>query len=129
MTLVLAQSGVIATGLFLLGFGLVAWLMPTRAGRFLLAFASTPGIHFAELALRLVAGSAFLLAAPASAFPQAFHFFGILLIGTTAVMLVVPWHWHRRFSKRAVPPALRLLPVMGLVSIVAGSLALWAILA
>lgn len=40
------------------------------------------------VAIQLLAGSAFMLAAPASAFPQAFRFFGILLIGTTAVMLL-----------------------------------------
>lgn len=129
ISLLLAQSGIAATGLFFIALGLAAWLVPARAGRFLLAFASTPGMHFAELALRLLAGSAFILAAPASAFPRSFHLFGLLLIGTTAVMLLLPWRWHRRFTERAVPPALRLLPLIGLVSITAGCLALWAIFA
>ena len=129
MTLVLAQAGVTVTGLFFITLGLAAWLVPARVGRFLLAFARSPGVHYAELAIRLLVGSAFILAAPASAFPRGFHFFGLLLIGTTAVMLLVPWHWHRRFTQRAVPPALRLLPLMGLVSTAAGGLALWAVFA
>ena len=68
-----------------------------------------------------------LIAAPHSIHPLALTAFGWLLIGTTAVMAVVPWRVHRRFAEAAVPKALRFLPLIGVTSVVLGGLLLWSI--
>lgn len=125
----IALALVVAAGLFLLLLGLASLAMPALAGRFLLGFAETPTKHYAELAVRLIVGTAFVLLAPDARFPGAFTLFGWLLLVTTACMLFIPWRWHRRFTERSVPQALRFLPVIGVASLLLGGLVLWAALA
>jgi hypothetical protein len=101
--------------------GITALLAPSRAERFLLGFAATATRHYAELAVRLLIGAAFVAVAPRR-LPgaAAFEAVGWALLGTTAVLLLVPWRWHRRFSEQAVPRALRLLPALGMASLAGG---------
>jgi len=122
-----ALALVAGAGLFLVGLGGAALLAPSRASGFLLAFAGSPAKHYAELTVRLVVGGAFVLAAPHAAFSAGFSLFGCVLLGTTAALLLVPWRWHRRFAQRAVPQALRFLPLVGAASLVLGALVLWAV--
>lgn len=120
----LSLVGVLLTGLYFLALAVVAFAAPDRAGRFLLSFAGTPFAHFLELALRLAIGAAFVIRAPLMMFPEAFNLFGWALVVTTACLLAVPWRWHRRFAERVVPPALRWLKLVALVSLVLGALVL-----
>jgi hypothetical protein len=113
--------------LFFVALGAASLVAPARASRFLLAFADSPSKHYAELATRFLAGGAFLLAAPYALWPGAFSIFGWILVATTAGLLLIPWRWHHRFARRAVPEALRFLPLVGVATIVLGGLALWAV--
>lgn len=117
---------VVATGVFLLVLGTASLVAPDHASRFLLGFAQSPLKHYAELTVRFLAGGAFLLAAPQAVWPGAFNLFGGVLLATTAVLLIIPWRWHHRFAVRAVPGALRALPLVGGSSLVLGGLVLWA---
>lgn len=119
---------VAATGVFFLGFGTASLLTPARASRFLLGFAGSPARHYAELAVRLLVGGAFILASPGTLWPSAFSLFGWVLLATTTALLFVPWRWHRRFARRAVPEALRFLPLVGASSVFLGGLVLWSVL-
>lgn len=107
-------------GLFLIGLGLVAWLRPDAASRFLLGFAGTAWRHYGEIAIRLLVGAAFVVAAPRLAVPAVFTSAGWVLLVTTALMLAVPWRVHRDFARRAVPAALRHLRLLGLAALAAG---------
>jgi len=51
-----------------------------------------------------------------------------VLVVTSAALLLVPWQWHRRFAGRAVPQALRFLPLIGICSLLLGGLVLVAAL-
>jgi hypothetical protein len=124
---VLALFVVIFGGLFFVSLGCVSLLAPTRARRFLLAFAGSPTKHYAELAIRFLLGSAFVFAAPAMLSPVMFRVFGWVLLATTAALLLVPWRWHHRFARRAVPEALRFLPVVGTSSVALGGFVLWSV--
>ncbi|MRR11683.1 hypothetical protein EG835_04270 [bacterium] len=59
-------------------------------------------------------------------FHTLFTVFGWVLVVTTVGMFVVPWHWHRRFSERSVPQAVRRLPLLGIASFALGSFILLA---
>ena len=124
---VLALCVVVAVGVFLAALGAASLLAPSHASRFLLGFAGSPSKHYAELVLRFLAGGAFVLAAPSVLFPAAFGFFGWVVVATTAGLLLIPWHWHHRFAQRAVPEALRFLPVVGASSVALGVLVLVAV--
>jgi uncharacterized protein YjeT (DUF2065 family) len=122
----LSLALVATTGIFLAVLGVVSLFSPSHAKRFLLGFAGSPSKHYAELAVRILMGSAFLMASPLTPWPVALSVFGWVLLGTTGVLLLVPWHWHHRFARRAVPEALRFLPLVGAASLVLGALVLWA---
>jgi hypothetical protein len=126
MLSVLAMIVVVLVGLYFAGLSVVSLAAPARASSFLMGFASSASAHYAELLLRLVVGAAFVLAAPRVPLPGLFTIFGWLLIGTTAALFLVPWHWHRRFAQRVVPVALRYLPVVTVVSMAMGSFILWS---
>lgn len=127
MLLVAAKSILVAVAIFFLLLGLLALFRPSNARCFLLGFATSAPKHYAELGTRFVAGGAMLIVAPHSLQPAVLVAFGWLLLLTTAVMAIVPWHVHRRFSEAAVPQALRFLPMLGVASLVLCGLLLWSI--
>ncbi|MFN2238739.1 MAG: hypothetical protein ABR524_05050 [Thermoanaerobaculia bacterium] len=122
----MALAIVVAAGVFLVTLGAAFLLTPSKASGFLLGFAGSPSKHYAELAVRFLVGGAFLLHAPHMLFPHVFSVAGWILLATTAGLLLVPWRWHRRFAQRAVPEALRFLPLLGISSAALGGLVLVA---
>lgn len=117
----------VAAGLAFIALGSVSLVAPLHAGRFLLGFAGSPGKHYVELALRLVVGGAFVSQAPQMLFPRVFGLFGWILLSTTLVLLLIPWHWHQSFARRAVAGILRFLPLLGVVSVALGATVLVAV--
>jgi len=122
-------AGIVAlAGLYLVVLGVTALVAPQRAGRFLLAHAGTPALHYLEMALRLAVGAALVVHAPRMAASQVFLVVGGIVLATTACLLLVPWRWHRRIAERTVPQALRFITVLGLCSLALGGFVLLAIL-
>ncbi|HLM66696.1 MAG TPA: hypothetical protein VK358_04170, partial [Longimicrobium sp.] len=95
---------------------------------FLGGFASSARTHSLELALRLGAGGAMVVYAPGMRFPDTFAFVGWMLVITTAALAAVPWRWHQRFARWAVPQALPHLKLVGAASILLGSLVLASVI-
>ena len=124
---VVALTVVISTGLFFVALGCVSLLAPSRASRFLLGFADSPTKHYAELAVRFLVGGAFVLSAPRAAISGVFSLLGWVILVTTAGLLLIPWRWHHRFARRAVPEALRFLPLVGTSSVLIGGVVLWSV--
>ena len=124
--LVVAKSIVVLAACFFLLFGVLAFVRPARIHGFLLGFAGSALKHYAELLVRLLVGASLLLLSPESAFAGVLSAFGWLLIITTALMALIPWRVHHRFTQSAVPKALQFLPLMGLVSLAIGACLLWA---
>lgn len=115
---------VLCAGLFLLVLGLACLLRPGQAARFLAAFASTPAKHALELILRLIAGAAFVAAAPSMAWPAAFAILGWVLIATTVALALVPWKVHRALAGRVVPRKVAHLRMLGIASLAAAGVIL-----
>ncbi|HZG52598.1 MAG TPA: hypothetical protein VEZ40_10725 [Pyrinomonadaceae bacterium] len=116
----LASIVVLLTGFYLVGLALVLLLSPARATRFLGGFAGSAFTHYLELVLRLIAGGAILLYAPRMLFSGFFVIVGWVLLVTTVGLLAVPWQWHHRFARRAVPYAIRNLRLVAVASFAFG---------
>jgi len=127
--LAVAKAIVVLVALFFLLLGVLAFVKPARIHGFLLGFADSALKHYAELLVRLLVGTSLLLVARESAYTGVLSGFGWLLIITTAVMALIPWRVHHRFTQSAVPKALRFLPLMGLASLAIGAFLLWAVVA
>ncbi|HEU4812894.1 MAG TPA: hypothetical protein VFS99_01525 [Xanthomonadaceae bacterium] len=124
----LALVVVVMAGLYFIALATVSLCLPSRASRFLLGFADSGTKHYAELLLRCVVGAALVLHAPRMLFSSGFAMFGWLLLLTTAALLLVPWRWHERFAKQAVPRALEYLTLIGIASFGMGALILAAVM-
>lgn len=122
----IAMTVVLGAGLYLVGLALALLARPEPASRFLLGFAGSAGAHYAELGVRALAGWAFIRHAPGMVFPHVFSGFGWILLITTAVLLLLPWRWHRSFARKTVPPALERSGLMALGAAAAGVLMLAA---
>jgi uncharacterized protein YjeT (DUF2065 family) len=123
----LAGAAVVLAGLYLLGFGALALLAPSLAARHLLGFASSLRLHALELALRMLAGLAFVGYADQVHFAGIFHAVGLVLVLTTLGLALLPWRWHQRVARSTVPATLPYLPWLGLVSLAAGGFVCWAV--
>lgn len=117
---VIAGMIVVASGVWLLGLGIACLFVPQQAGRFLSGFASNARVHVLEQALRLVAGTGFVLFAPRMAFPWVFEILGWILIGTSVMLLLIPWRWHQRFARQVVPIAIRYIKLYALGALLFG---------
>jgi uncharacterized protein YjeT (DUF2065 family) len=127
MATFLAGAGVMLAALYLLGFGVLAVVVPARASGYLQGFASSMRLHVLELIARFAVGAAFVGNASHMQFSGTFHIVGWVLVATTLALAVLPWHWHQRFAQASVPAAVRYLPFMGIVSIAAGAFVCWAV--
>jgi len=124
-----ALSGVlvVAFAVFLLALaGLIA-IRPQVAERFLRSFASSARAHYAEQALRLLAGGAIVLFAPSMRYPHLFRIFGWLVVVTTVALLALPWRWHHEFGKRATPMVIRHLKLFAFGALALGLLILYGV--
>lgn len=80
------------------------------------------------MTVRMLVGAAFVRTAPHMRYPDVFEFIGWMLVGTTAVLLLVPWRTHHRFAQWAVPQATRRMPLLGIGALIAGVGLLLAVL-
>lgn len=117
----MAKGVVLAAGLYLAGLGVVLLARPASASRFLMGHASSAPLHYLEVGVRIVVGLAFVQNAPGMMAPGVFRVVGWVLVGTSAILLLVPWRWHRRMADRSVPQALKSTPLLGIASLVIGA--------
>ncbi|WP_396273793.1 hypothetical protein [Hyphomonas sp.] len=111
-----AQWFVIVAGLWLIGLGVFMLIQPRQALRALGQMGGSPTVHIGEMAVRILAGIAMVLAAAASRFPLAVAVIGSFLIVSALVLLLLPRRWHAAYStwwSRRIPvAAVRLIAPM-----------------
>lgn len=116
----LALITVLSAAMYLLALAVISFLRPQKASGFLLGFVSSAYVHYLELFIRIIVGTAFLVRAPLMMLPELFTVFGWVLIGTSACLLFIPWQWHQKFAQMAVPQALRHLKLVAVSSFLLG---------
>jgi hypothetical protein len=128
---VVATIVVVAFGLSLITFTSVAFAKPAIAERLLSAFASSARTHYAEQVVRLLAGAALVVLSPTMWQPTMFWLFGWAIVGSSAVLLCVPWQWHHRLGERLrlLPLLVRHLRLYAVGSFVLGALLLYGVFA
>lgn len=117
----MAKGVVLAAGLYLSGLGVALLARPAAASRFLMGHATSASLHYLEIGLRIGVGLAFVQNAHAMLAAAIFSVFGWVLVGTSAVLLMVPWQWHRRVAGKSVPQALKFASLLGVASLAIGA--------
>ena len=115
---------VVLCGVYFVVLGLTCLIASERAKAFFLAFAGSARKHYIEMTLRLIVGASLLVQAPHLEFSLGITVFGWMLIVTTAALLLMPWQWHQRFAQRVLPNFIHYLTLIGIVSILMGSVVL-----
>lgn len=123
----LARWVVTAFGMFLIVLGCLALARPRTFRAFLSGFAQSARAHLLEMGVRLLVGAALIASAGSGAHGAAFRILGWILLGSTAVLMLIPWRWHQTFANRVVPTALKFTPIIGGASIAMGCLVLHAL--
>lgn len=108
------------TGAYLIGFGALSVVKPDLAARFLLGFVRTAKLHYLELVLRVLIGSALINYSPVMLFATWVEYAGWVLVGTSFLMALAPWRLHQRFAQKFVPYANRYLKLVGYASFFLG---------
>jgi hypothetical protein len=111
---VLSGVVVVAFGVFLIGLAVLIAIKSQLAERFLRSFASSARAHYAEQALRLIAGGAMVIFAPSMWYADLFKLFGWLIIVTAVALLLLPWRWHYEFGQWAIPRVIRHMKLFAL---------------
>ncbi len=116
---------VAATGLWLVG---VAFLMALRPRYCLHLFEKMSAnlersnwrLQFTEQGLRVLAGVALIVRAPASKLPLVFEVAGWLAVATSLLIMVAPIRWHGAYGRwwvgRIAPLAIRVLSPVPLMA-------------
>jgi hypothetical protein len=90
--------------------------------RFLLGFAQTAAAHYTEMAGRVLVGVALVIASPRMLYSHFFFWFGAALLASSALLLCLPWTWHRSMGERVLPKLVRFLGIVSPVSLLLGGL-------
>lgn len=106
MTL-LAGIVVVACSLCLIAFPGIVFFRPVPAERFLMSFASSARAHYVEQACRLLFGTSLVVLSAAMWQATMFRVIGWAIIISSLALLIMPWQWHHRFGKRALPSVVR----------------------
>lgn len=93
-----SQWLVIVAGLWLIAVGVFMLIQPRQALVVLGQMGGSPRVHIGEMAVRILAGIAMVLAAAASRFPLALAVIGSFLIVSALVLLLLPRRWHAAYS-------------------------------
>ena len=126
---VAAAVVVVAFGLSLIAFAGVAFAKPAIAERFLTAFASSARTHYVEQVVRLLVGAALVVRSPIMWQPKMFWLVGWAIVVSSAVLLCVPWQWHRRLGERVLPLLVRHLRLYAAGAFAFGALLLYGVFA
>src|SRR6516162_9827600 len=112
---------------FLLILGALAFIRPAVVHRFIEGFVTSGRIiNVLEVALRLIAGLAFVAVSPETKFPVVFFWIGAL-VAITAIPMMFLHRFNKSRAEWAIPFAKRILPLMGVVAIAVGVLIAWAL--
>ena len=129
MLIIKALSGIVVFlfCLFLFGLGITIIFRPKSAEKFLMSYASSAHAHYIEQILRMIVGTAMVIIAPAMWFSSIFNFFGWIIIITTIGLLLIPWQWHHKFGKWAIPLVIRYMKLYSLGALGLGAFIIYCL--
>ena len=126
---IVAGAITILFGLYLITLLIVTLLNKRFATSFLSSFASSAKAHYIEQTLRLIAGLGVLFYSHNMLLPDLFRIFGLVLTATSALLIIMPWKWHNKFGKRAMPLVMKNLTFYGVSASILGLVVLYCVIA
>lgn len=122
-----AEIVVTASGLFLIGLGVVMLVRPAITERFIMSFAGSRKAHFTEMFFRLLFGVSLALLSMRMWQPKAFHALAWVIIISSVVLLILPWQFHQRFGARVLPMLVKYMRLYAVGVLAFGVLIVYAV--
>jgi len=121
-----AMAIVLLSAIFLIILACLSIFTPKHAIRFLGGFASSAKTHYLEMIIRLIVGTAFIINAPNMLYSKVFMIFGWLLVGSTAILILLPWRWHNLFGQKIASPVIQQAWLIGIGSLMLSALVIFS---
>ena len=124
-------AGIITTlfGLSLFALLIMTLLKKEFTMKFLSSFASSAKAHYIEQLLRIIAGLGLLIYSDHMLFPALFKIFGWGLTASSALLIIMPWKWHNKFGKLAIPFVIRNLVLYTISASIIGLVIIYCVIA
>lgn len=100
MIIEIAKWTLIAFGVFFIGVGGIMLIKPKTARETLRKAGSTNFINYAEITLRMIPATAFIIFSDNSTYPNLFKWVGWFMLITSFVLYFVPKKLHHHFSNK-----------------------------
>jgi hypothetical protein len=125
---ILSGSIMVMFGLYLIGLLVVTVLNKKTAVRYFSSFASSARAHYLEQVVRLIIGISMLTFSKSMLYPQFFEIFAWIIILSTVVLIVIPWTWHNKAGKWAIPLTIRNLKFYAVSASIFGVFLLYCVI-
>lgn len=116
-------------GLSLITLLIVTLLNKKFATTFLSSFAGAAKAHYIEQLLRLMVGLGVLIYSNSMLLSDLFGIFGWVLTATSALLIIMPWKWHNKFGKIAMPFVIRNLILYAVSASILGLVIVYCVIA
>ena len=103
----LAGSITTIFGLYLISLLIITITNKEKAVNYFSSFASSAKAHFLEQSLRLIVAISILIFSKSMLYSLGFEIFGWIIIISTIILILMPWTWHNKFGKWAIPFTIR----------------------
>ena len=92
-----------------------------------MSFASSRKAHFIEMSFRLLFGVSLVLLSMSMWQPELFRILAWAIIGSSVLLLLLPWQFHQRFGSRVLPVLVRYIRLYALGVLAFGALIVYAV--
>lgn len=125
---ILSGSVIVIFGLYLISLLIITILDKTVAVSYFSSFASSARAHYFEQIMRLIVGISMLSFSRSMLYAQFFEIFAWIIIISTIVLTLIPWTWHNKLGKWAIPLTIRNLKFYGVSASIFGVFILYCVI-
>lgn len=104
---ILSGTVMVIFGLYLISLLVITILNKKVAVNYFSSFASSAKAHYLEQILRLIVGVSMLSFSKSMFYAHFFEIFAWIIILSTIVLILIPWQWHNKLGKLAIPLVIR----------------------
>lgn len=104
---ILTGSVMVIFSLHLISLLIITIINKKIAVSYFSSFASSARAHYLEQIVRLIVGMSMLSFSKSMLYAQFFEIFAWIIILSTIVLILIPWTWHHRLGKWAIPFTIR----------------------
>lgn len=125
---ILSGTVMVIFGLYLISLLIITILNKKVEVKYFSSFASSARAHYIEQILRLIVGLSMLLFSRSMLYAHFFEIFAWIIILSTIILILIPWPWHNKLGKWAIPFTIRNLKFYAVSASIFGVFILYCVI-